>query len=218
MWLFKSISENENIAGVLNPFSAVLMFCSLWIASEGWWLLLQFGWAVCKTAPAPLQLLCLLLILSSSGKRGHWSFAQLMSRPFSEAASWALQQESCEEAVARILAKPVSFVGAQRWGGIGFASDLCIATWVCRSSCNSAEGTCSWLGMQLLSKVHVCGYPGGNLVLTLGTTEPWKCDLQAPSSLLSPRLYVLVCGFFFSFPSQHGNSGICMAALVPEGN
>lgn len=49
--LFKSASENENIAGVLSPFSAVLMFCSLWIASEGWWLWLQFGWAICKLPP-----------------------------------------------------------------------------------------------------------------------------------------------------------------------
>lgn len=31
---------------------------------------------------------------------------------------------------------------------------------------------------------------------TFGTTEPWQCDLQAHSSLLSPSLYVLL--FFLS--------------------
>lgn len=69
--------------------------------------------------------------------------------------------------------------------------------------------------MELLSKAQVCGYPGGSLVLTLGTTEPWQCNLQAPSSLLSRSLYVLGL-----FPPQYGNwnNGICMGALVPEGN
>lgn len=42
---------------ILQGFKALLVlsfssyFCSLWVASEGWWLLLQFGWADCKLPP-----------------------------------------------------------------------------------------------------------------------------------------------------------------------
>lgn len=144
--------------------------------------------------PPPVALF--VLMLSSSGKRGHLSFEQLMSRPFSEAASWALQWESCEGAVALVL-------------GEKKASELCRCSkvwrhWLCfrpehchmdlQKSLNSAVENCSWFGMQVLSKVQICGCPGGSLVLTLGTTEPWQCNLQAPSSLLSPSLYGL--GFF----------------------
>lgn len=187
LWLLKSISENETIAGFLSPFSAVLMFCCLRIASEGWWLLLQFGWAVCKLPPPVAP------ILSSSGKRGYLSFAK-----------------------SSFSGLCLSFTIGKLWGGcgtaLGRACELCGCSnvrrhWLCfrpvrchmdlQESLYSAEGKYSWLGVQLLSKAQICGYPGGSLVLTLGTTEPWQCDLQAPSSLLSPSLYVL--GFFFFF-------------------
>lgn len=73
-----------------------------------------------------------------------------------------------------------------------------------QKSLNSAEENCSWLGMQVLSKVQICGCPGGSLVLIFGTTGPWQCDLQAPSTLLSPSLYGLG---FFSFSMATGTVG-----------
>lgn len=100
--------------------------------------------------PPPVALF--VLMLSSSGKRGHLSLEQLMSRPFSEAASWALQWESCEGHWSWKKRKPVSFVGAQMCGGTGFASDLCIATWICRSPWTRQRKTAVGLGCRCSAK------------------------------------------------------------------
>lgn len=103
----KVFQKKENIAGFLSPFSAVLMFCSLWIASEGWWLLLQFGWAVCKLPPP--------VALFATGTFLFWE-----KREF----------ELCTVDVQAFLwGSKLSFTIAKLWGGcgtgLGRASELC---------------------------------------------------------------------------------------------
>lgn len=86
------------------------------------------------------------------------------------------------------------FVGAQMGEGIGFASDLCIVTWICRSPCTQQRENTVGLGCNCSAK---CRFVVILVVFgTFGTTEPWQCNLQAHSSLLSPSLYVLL--FFLS--------------------
>lgn len=181
---------------IFQGFSALLALF-LCFAVSG--LLLRVGGSCCsltelsQTLPSSCSVCYWYFLLL--GKEA-FEFSQLMSRPFSEAASWTLQWESREEAVAQVLeekktSEPCSCSNVRRLR-------LCFRAVHChmdlQKSLSSAEGNCSWFGMQVLSKVQICGYPGGSLVLALGTAEPWQCNLQAPSSLLSPSLYVW--GFF----------------------
>lgn len=121
------------------------MFCSLWVASEGWWLLLPFGWAVCKLPSAAA------LFATATDTFFFWE-----KRVF----------EICKIDVQALLwGSKLSFtigklwegcgtglLGTQIWEGTGFASDLCIATWICRSPCTQQRENTVDLGCNCSAK------------------------------------------------------------------